>query len=122
VWKKHWAFGPRPELKGTSDLLDYKKRIQAEAKSFHDSIENEFSADSSAHGGKSESPNLTLWLDQNGKLLARVQAVAEKWTRGDVESIKAHSRHAVNYGDPRESARFAFYKDLLAELKKLRKK
>ena len=44
-----------------------------------------------------------------------------RWSRSDIEMVKQNSRNAVTYGDPRESAYFAYYKDLLRELKKLQK-
>ncbi|MFN0059570.1 MAG: hypothetical protein ACKVX7_14030 [Planctomycetota bacterium] len=103
-------------------MSDYKKMVQTEANEFHKSVGPEFESDSTEHGGKSASPNLTLWLDRNSKLLNRIKELAEKWTRAESDFIKSQSRHAVAYGDPRDSASFAYYKDVLAELKKLRKK
>ena len=102
-------------------MSDYQNMVREEAKQFYDDTIGKFEADSEEHGGKSDSPNLPKWLDRTRALFDRVDELSKNWTRADVEMVKSNSRNAVPYGDPKESAYFAFYKDLIHELKKLKK-
>lgn len=103
-------------------MSDYRDLVVEEAKTFLQSVEPEFETDSAGFGGKSESPNFAKWLDESRKLFTRLDEITKSWGRAEAEMVKAGSRNAVAYGDPKEAAYFAYYKDVLAELKKLRKR
>ena len=103
-------------------MSDYQKMVKGEAKSFLDEQNPAFESDSEEFGGKSDSPNFAKWLDRTKRLSDRVEGVSKEWSRAEIEMIKASSRNAVQYGDPREAAFTAFIQDVLHELKKLRKK
>ncbi len=100
----------------------YRKQVKEEADAFLKEINEPFSADGNENGGKSERPNLALWLDKNGLLAQYVEKKAEKWGKKDLLWINENSRNNTPYGDPRDSAYRAYYKDMLFELKKLMKK
>lgn len=99
----------------------YKLRIDEQAKLLLASASAEFDKDKGEHGGASAAPNFGKWLDRTRKLFTQLDAAAKGWSRADIEEINASSRNAVVYGDPRESAYFALYKDVLHEVKKHRK-
>ena len=100
----------------------YHKTVKEEAKLFFKKNIEEFRNDSGEHGGRSDRPNLSLWLDANGLLAKHVEKTSKGWTKKDLLWINENSRHKVPYGDPQNSAFGAFYKDILFELKKLLKK
>ena len=102
-------------------MSDYKKMVCEEAKSFFGDHFPTFESDAEEHGGKSTKPNLSKWLDRTRHLVERLDEVSKDWSRAEIESIKQSSRNSVSYGGSRESAYFAYYKDLLHELKKLQK-
>ena len=102
-------------------MSDYKKMVQDEAKSFYDEVQPVFQKDSEEHGGKSDIPNLSKWVDKTRKLFNRLDEVKKGWSRLEAEMVKQNSRNAVPYGDPKESAYFAYYKDIMHEVKKLNK-
>ncbi len=102
-------------------MSEYKTLLRDEAKKFLETIGALFDADGEEHGGRSKAPNLALWLDRTGRLNERVSALSRDWNRTQVELVQSNSRNAVTYGDPKESAYRAFHRDLLQELKKLRK-
>ena len=104
-----------------ADKSGYKKLVTEQAKALLEATSSEFEKDSGEHGGGSGSPNFAQWLDRTGKLVSQVEALSEKWNRAEVEEIQSNSRNAVAYGDPKESARFALLKDVLHEVKKMRK-
>ncbi len=99
----------------------YKKLVTEQAKALISTVSSEFEGDKGEHGGASETPNFSLWLDSTGKLIAQIETLAVKWGRGEIEEINSSSRNAVAFGDPKESARFALLKDVLHEVKKQRK-
>ena len=102
-------------------MSDYQKMVREEAKEAYPGIKEAFEADKDEHGGASDSPNLLKWLDRTRKLFERVDEVSKGWGRAEVEMVKSNSRNAVPYGDPKESAYFAYYKDVVHEVKKLYK-
>ncbi len=111
----------RPDPKGTHMSSDYTKRVREEAKTFFGTIREEFLGDSGEHGGGSSIPNLTQWLDSNRKLFDYLDGVSKDWNKIEAESINTSSRNGVKFGNPKESAYFAYYKDVLLEAKKLAK-
>ncbi|HNR99389.1 MAG TPA: hypothetical protein PKX48_08595 [Planctomycetota bacterium] len=100
----------------------YHDLVLAEARTFLDQVAAQFRADSGEHGGKSDRPNLARWLDANGLLAKHVEKKAQAWTKKEILLVNENSRHRTPYGDPRDSAYGAFYKDILLELKRLLKK
>ena len=102
-------------------MSQYQKKVREDAKNFFKTSIPVFESDEGDHGGKSAAPNLMKWLDETGKLKTHIDGIAKDWGRGEVEMVQSNSRNAVTYGDPRESAFFAFFKDLQHEIKKLRK-
>ncbi len=102
-------------------MSDYKSMVQNEAKEFTKSGLPSFVDDTEEFGGKSPSPNLAKWLDRTRKLFDHIDGVSKSWGRADALMIQQSSRNSVPYGDPKESAYFAFYKDMLQEIKKLHK-
>ena len=103
-------------------MSDYKNLVADEARCFYKGVKDEFAGDSGEHGGKSERPNLSKWLDANRKLFTHLDETTKDWGRGEVDQVKAGSRNFVAYGDPKQNAYFAMHKDVLAELKKLAKR
>jgi len=99
----------------------YKKQVAEQAKALIETATPEYEKDDGDHGGASEAPNFSKWLDRTGKLLTQIEALSEKWSRAEIEEIQSSSRNAVAFGDPKESARFALLKDVLYEVKKRRK-
>ena len=102
-------------------MSEYQKMVRNEAKTFYKSVQPTYADDDGEFGGKSEQPNLSKWLDRTRKLFEHLDSVSKSWGRADAEMINTESRNSVTYGNPKESAYFAFYKDILRELKKLRK-
>ncbi|MCA8959844.1 MAG: hypothetical protein KDC38_05000 [Planctomycetes bacterium] len=102
--------------------MSYKKTVSEEAQSFLEKLGDDFDSDSGEHGGKSDKPNLSLWLDRTRRLFDHLDGVTKEWARADVESVRTSSRNVVSYGDPKEVAYNAYYQDVLAELKKRHKK
>ena len=102
-------------------MSEYQKKVRKEATSFFETNIAFFEKDEGDHGGKSSAPNLMKWIDETGKLKEYIDGLAKDWGRGEVEMIQSNSRNKVTYGDPRESAFFAFFKDLQHEIKKLKK-
>ena len=102
-------------------MSDYQEMVREEAKALFDKAYPIYQGDSEEHGGKCSSPNLSKWLDRTRMLFGRLDELKKDWTRADAEMIKNNSRNSVPYGDPIESAYFACYKDIMKELKKLRK-
>ena len=99
----------------------YRETVLTEAKSLFGEVSSLFEDDGGEHGGKSGRPNLSKWIDGNRKLFERLDEVKKGWTRMDADLIIQSSRNSVPYGDPKESAYFAFYKDIMHEVKKLNK-
>lgn len=104
-----------------ADKTGYKKTVADQAKALVDAVGDEYGADSGEHGGASDAPNFAKWLDRTRKLFDQLDETSKGWSRAEVEEINSSSRNAVAYGDPKESAYFALYKDVLHEVKKLRK-
>jgi hypothetical protein len=100
-------------------MNSYHKTVKDEAKKAFDQCAEAFRSDAEEHGGASDRPNLSLWLDRTGLLAKHVEKVAKTWGKKDILWINENSRHNVSYGDPQDSAFGAFYKDILHELKKL---
>lgn len=103
-------------------MNQYQKTVKEEAKKVYGQCAEDFRNDAAEHGGKSPSPNLSLWLDRTGVLVKHIEKVAQSWGKKDLQWVNENSRHRVNYGDPRDSAFGAFYKDILFELKRLMKR
>jgi hypothetical protein len=99
----------------------YKKLVAEQSRELLAAAEAEYDKDKGEHGGASAEPNFAKWLDRTRKLFSQIDAIAKGWSRAQVEEINHSSRNAVTYGDPRESAYFALYKDVLHEVKKSRK-
>ena len=99
----------------------YKKMVTEQAKALLETVTSEFDGDSEEHGGGTDSPNFAKWLDRTGKLNTHVETLSNDWGRADIEMINSNSRNSVSYGDPKGSARFALLKDVLHEVKKLKK-
>jgi hypothetical protein len=99
----------------------YKKLIADQTKALLAAAGTEFDGDSGEHGGASAAPNFAKWLDRTRRLFTQIDGVSKGWSRAQVEEINQSSRNAITYGDPRESAYFALYKDVLHEVKKHRK-
>lgn len=105
-------------------MSDYKDLVKSEAKKFYDANRAEFESDAEPHGGKSENPNFSKWLDRTGKLNKVVEASAAKWGHKDFLWVKVNTRNRdpKGGGDPRSIAFGSFYLDVLHEVKKLAKK
>ncbi len=102
-------------------MNDYRKMVRQGGKEFFEKIDAEFQKDEEEFGGKTDSPNLSKWLDRTRKLFDHLDGIKTGWNRTDAELVNQNSRNSVPYGDPKESAYFAYYKDLLRELKRLQK-
>lgn len=102
-------------------MSDYRDLVREEATAAYESLGPEFTQDAGEHGGASAAPNLGRWLDRTRKLLDRLAATCKDWGKSERMMVTQNSRNAVAFGDPKEAAYFAFYKDVLAELKKLHK-
>lgn len=102
-------------------MSEYQSLVRDEAKKFLADLGSTFDDDAGEHGGRSKSPNFSLWLDRTGRLNTRLTELSQGWARTQIELIKSNSRNALGYGDPKESAYLAFHRDVLQELKKLRK-
>ena len=102
-------------------MSEYQKRVRQEAKDFFKKVHATFEKDSEEFGGKSESPNLPKWLDRTRRLFEHLDEESKSWNRAESEMINQSSRNSVPYGNPKESAYFAYYKDVVHELKKLTK-
>ena len=104
-------------------MSDYKDRVKSEAKKFWETHRAEFEQDTGEHGGKSERPNLSRWIDRTTKLNQVVEAIASKWTHKDFLWVQHSTRNwKPGGGDPRSNAFGSFYLDVLHEVKKLGKK
>jgi hypothetical protein len=99
----------------------YKKLVSEQAKTLNEAVSAEFEGDAEEHGGASDGANLAKWLDRTRRLFTQLDTVSKSWTRAEVEEINQSSRNSISYGDPKESAYFALYKDILREVKKVRK-
>jgi len=102
--------------------MSYKKMVATEAQEFLDKLGGEFQDDAGDHGGKSETPNLSRWLDRTRRLFEHLDVVTKSWKRAEIETVRNASRNSVAYGDPKEAAYFAYYKDIVAEVKKRSKR
>lgn len=102
-------------------MSDYKNMVRNAAKEFGKSELANFADDAEEFGGKSEAPNLGKWLDRTRKLFEHIDGVSKSWTRADATMVQQSSRNSVTYGDPKQAAYFAFYEDVLHEVKKLHK-
>ncbi|MEM7168083.1 MAG: hypothetical protein AAF581_21715 [Planctomycetota bacterium] len=101
---------------------EYQKMVAEEAKSFLETVASDYDDDKGEFGGKSDAPNFPKWLDRTRKLLDRIDEVSKGWGRLEAQMVAQNSRNAVQFGSPKESAYFAYHKDVMQELKKLRKK
>ncbi len=99
----------------------YRKLVVEQAKILIEGVSAEFDGDAEEHGGSSGTPNLAKWLDRTRRLFTQLDGLSKGWNRAQVEEINQSSRNAITYGDPKESAYFALYKDIIHEVKKLRK-
>ena len=99
-------------------MNDYQKLVRQEAVAFYEETHALFQGDKGEHGGASDSPNLGRWLDRTRKLFERLDRTSKGWGRAERTLVTQNSRNSLSYGDPKEQAYFAFYKDVLAELKK----
>ncbi len=102
--------------------MSYKKMVATEAQEFLTQLGGGFQEASDEHGGKSDSPNLSLWLDRTRKLFDHIDVATKDWTRGEIDTVRNSSRNCVAYGDPKQAAYFAFYSDVILEVKKRAKK
>ncbi|MFQ5654848.1 MAG: hypothetical protein ACE5GW_08970 [Planctomycetota bacterium] len=102
-------------------MSPYQKMVHEEAQRFFEECYPIFEKDEKEFGGASDESNLPKWLDRTRKLFDRVDEISKGWSRSDAMMIQQNSRNSVSYGDPKESAYFAFYKDVVKEMKKLRK-
>lgn len=100
---------------------EYQKMVHEEAKTFLAKVSPDFDKDKEEFGGQADVPNFSKWLDRTRKLLERVDEISKDWGRLEAQMITQNSRNAVQFGSPKESAYFAYHKDLSQELKKLRK-
>ena len=101
---------------------EYQKMVHEEAKTFLKTVSPDYDGDDGEFGGKSDQPNFAKWLDRTRKLFERIDEVSKSWGRLEAQMVTQNSRNAVQFGSPKESAYFAYHKDVLQELKKLRKK
>ena len=102
-------------------MNEYQKMVRQEGKDFFEKVNADFQKDKEEFGGQADSPNLPKWLDRTKKLFDHLDGIKKDWNRTDAELVNQNSRNSVPYGDPKESAYFAYYKDLLRELKRLQK-
>lgn len=103
-------------------MSEYHEKVEEEASRFLEQNLPDFEKDEGEFGGASGTPNLSRWIDRTGRLTRVVEEASKGWSRKDLTWIKENSRNSVPYGDPLSSAFAAFYKDVLREIKKLRKK
>ena len=104
-------------------MSDYKKLVQAEAKSFYETTREEFAQDEGEFGGASESPSLMQWIDRGEKLSARINEIVEKWTNKEFRWVQANTRNKSSEGgDPRSNAFVSLLQDVRHEVKKIAKK
>lgn len=104
-------------------MNDYQKLVREEAKAFYDRVANEFDEDAGKFGGKSDTPNLSRWIDERDALTERVQEISSKWGHKDVLWVQQNTRSKAGGagGDPRGHAFASFLKDVRQEIKKLDK-
>jgi hypothetical protein len=100
----------------------YHDTVTEEATKLFNQCAESFQKDAGEHGGASNRPNLALWLDRTGILSKHLEALTKSWTMKDYLWVNEHTRHRVAFGDPKDNAFGAFYKDILLELKKLMRK
>ncbi len=103
-------------------MSDYKKLVRDTAKSFLEDNKQRFAEDKEEHGGAAEKPNLSLWIDRTRCLFEIVDGISKDWTRAEETMVTQSSRNAVTYGEPSKRAYYAFYEDILRDIKKLSKK
>ncbi len=104
-------------------MSDYHDTVKSEAKKFFEANRPVFEADPEEHGGKSERPNFSKWIDRSAKLNRVVEEIAAKWTHKDLLWVQnnTRNRNPKGGGDPRSNAFGSFYLDLLHEIKKFHK-
>jgi hypothetical protein len=100
----------------------YHDKVKEAAEKVLAECAESFRNDAEEHGGTSKVPNVALWLDRTGVLSKHVEALTKSWTMKDFLWVNEHTRHRVAFGDPKDNAFGAFYKDILLELKKLMRK
>ena len=103
-------------------MSPYQEMVRDESKSFLKGNIEEFEEDSGDHGGKSAVPNLSRWIDTTGRLTKRLEEISARWGKKDILQINNESRNKTPWGDPKSSAFSALYKDILFEIKKVRRR
>jgi hypothetical protein len=104
-------------------MSDYRELVKTEAKKFVESNRADYEADAGEHGGKSQKPNFSKWIDRTTKLNRVVEEIASKWTHKDFLWVQHNTRNwnPSGGGDPRSNAFGSLYLDVLHEIKKLLK-
>ncbi len=104
-------------------MSDYTKRIKEEAKTFYKSIRDAFAEDTDNFGGKSDKPNLAMWIDHKENLSRHVQEISAKWSHKDFLWVHSNTRNRNPKvgGDPRSNAFASFLQDVRHEIKKIAK-
>ena len=104
-------------------MSDYRKLVKDEAKAFYDAARVEFESDAADFGGKSDTPNFSRWIDETGRLTARIEDISSKWGQKDFLWVRTHTRSAPKGGggDPKSNAFISFFQDVKSEIKKLAK-
>ncbi len=103
-------------------MSEYHDLVKKEAKAFYDANRAAFEGDAGEFGGKSNTPNLSRWIDKGEKLSARVGEVSAKWTPREFHWVQANTRNKnAQGGDPRSNAYGSFLQDVRHEIKKLAK-
>jgi len=103
-------------------MSDYRDLVKKEAKTFYESNRSAFENDLGEVGGKSKVPNLSRWIDQAGKLSARIGEISAKWSTKEFHWVQANTRNKnAQGGDPRSNAFASLLQDVRHEIKKLTK-
>ena len=105
-------------------MSDYKKTVKDEAERFYASAEKDFAQDESEFGGKSAQPSLLRWVDASGRLSARVEEIAAKWSHKDHLWVETNTRSRAKHsgGDKASNAFVSFLQDVRQAIKKLSKR
>lgn len=104
-------------------MSDYTDQIKKEAQALHEAVREDFASDTGEHGGASAAPNLMLWLDESGRLTARVEEIAKGWGHKDLIWVESNTRSKSKHagGDKRSNAFASYLQDVRHAVKKIAK-
>ena len=102
-------------------MQSYKDFIVTEAQRFLKEHEPKFAADSGKTGGKSASPDFVKWCDEKNAFATWVEQATKSWGRAQYVWVEGNSRNKEPGGASKENAFASVLRDLVREVKILRK-